>query len=251
MSVLLLASAAHAPGVTSLAVALAVHGDGPALLVDANREPDQAVLAGYLAGADPGGRGLGGLLQAHRERRSIASALPSLTLRLEPDSEFLPGFSHPGMVGLFAPAWPELAVALEAQPARVIVDCGRVGPAGLPQALVEGCSGLLMVTGSTLPDLVALRLYLPSVLHAAGEDRVGLAVVGPGRPYVATEIQRQFGVPVWAELPWQPGEAAVYALGSPPGRRHDQSGYVDQVRALDRRLATRESDRRALLGVRR
>ena len=177
--------------------------------------------------------------------------MPSLTLPLAPDKEFLPGFAHPGMVALFTPVWSELAVALESQAATVIVDAGRVGAAGLPVALVDGCSGLLMVTGSTLPDLAALRLYLPWVVQAAGEDRVGLVVVGPGRPYGAGEIQRQFGVPVWAELPWQPDDAAVYAFGSPPGRRHQQSRYLAQVRALDHRLKTRESDRRALLGARR
>lgn len=104
MSVVLLTSAGHSPGVTSLAVALTVTWPEPVLLVDANSEPDQSVLAGYLQGVDPAGSGLGGLLQAHRERRSLAACLAALSLPLgDPAHDFLPGFSHPGMVDLFRP----------------------------------------------------------------------------------------------------------------------------------------------------
>ncbi len=251
MSVFLLASAAHSPGVTALAVALAVHSVGSTLLVDANREPDQSVLAGFLSGADPQGRGLGGLLQAHRERRPLELALASMTLPLTEHSAFLPGFAHPGMVSLFTPVWPELASALEAEQGRVLVDAGRIGPTGLVPALVSACSGVLVVTGSALTDLAALRLYLPHVVETAGAERVGLVLVGPGRPYNGTEIQRRFGVPIWGHLAWQPTEAGVYAAGAIPGRRHLTSSYLDDVRSLDRRLSERDANQRALLGVRR
>jgi hypothetical protein len=250
MSVFLLASAAHSPGVTSLAVALSVTTEEPTLVVDANREPDQSVLAGYLQGADPGGRGLGGLLQAHREHRPLEAALASMLLPLGGSAEFLAGFGHPGMVGLFAPAWADLAAALEAQERTVLVDAGRIGPAGLPQPLVAVSSGVLVLTRSDLPSLAALRLYLPQVVEAAGEDRVGLVVVGPGRPYTGTEIRRRFGVPIWGHIAWQPDAAAVYASGAVPGRRHLASAYVSDVRTLAGTLAERDTSRRLLLGVR-
>jgi hypothetical protein len=251
MSIFLLVSAAHSPGVTSLAVALAVHAANPTLLVDANREPDQSVLAGYLNGADPSGRGLGALLQAHRERRPLESVISSTTMPLGASSDFLPGFAHPGMVSLFTPVWPDLASALEAQQRTVIVDVGRVGATGLPPALVSVCSGVLVVTGSTLPDLAALRLYLSPVIEAAGEDRVGLVLLGPGRPYTGTEIQRRFEVPIWAHVAWQPEEAAVYSQGTHPGRKHPTSSYLRDVGSLDRQLAERDAARRASVGARR
>jgi hypothetical protein len=250
MSIFLLASAAHSPGVTTLAVALATQSSEPSLLVDANREPDQSVLAGYLTGADPQGRGLGGLLQAHRERRPLETVLGSQTLPLGEQSHFLPGFAHPGMVSLFTPAWPELAAALEAERRTVLVDMGRLGASGLPSALTAACSGVIVVTRTALPDLAALRLYLPQLVEAVGEERVGLAIVGPGRPYTGTEIQRRFGGPIWGHLAWQPEEAEVYSLGRPPGRRHLISSYTEDVRALDRRLAERDLHRRALIGAR-
>lgn len=251
MSLLLLASAAHAPGTTSLAVALSVHSREETLLVDANREPDQSVLAGYLSGIDPQGRGLGSLLQTHRERRPLEAALAAATLPLSAKAQFLPGFAHPGTVSLFAPVWPDLAAALLAQERSVIVDVGRIGTTGLPRSLVDACSGLAIVTRTGLPDLAALRLSLASTVEAVGDDRVGLVLVGPDRPYSRTEIERQFGVPVWAEVAFQPEEAAVYSHGAVPGRRHLRSAYVAGVRALDHRLASRDTDRRALLRARR
>lgn len=251
MSVFLFTSAAHSPGVTSLAVALAVTADAPTLLVDANRDPDQAVLAGYLQGADPSGRGLGGLLQAHREHRPLETALATQVLPLGGRTEFLPGFAHPGMVALFAPAWAELAVALDAEQRTVLVDAGRIGADGLPQPLLDVSSGVLVLVRSDLPSLAALRLYLPQLLEAAGEDRVGLVVVGPGRPYTATEIRRRFGVPIWGYLAWQPEAAAVYASGAEPGRRHRAAAYLDDVRELAATLAERDAGRHLLLGARR
>ncbi|MCC6494941.1 MAG: hypothetical protein IT193_01640 [Propionibacteriaceae bacterium] len=250
MSVLLLTSAGHSPGVTGLAVALTVTWPEPVLLVDANSEPDQSVLAGFLQGADPAGRGLGALLQAHRERRSLAACVEAVSLPLaDPAHDFLPGFSHPGMVALFSPVWPELASALEGSGRTVLVDAGRITPDGLPSALVNVSSGICVVTGSRLVDLAALRLYLPQVVAAAGEERVGLVVVGPGRPYGSGEISSRFGLPVWAKIAWQPAEAAVFAAGEREPRRLGSSAYLEDVRALGARLAERSAGRRSLIGV--
>lgn len=253
MSVVLLTSAGHAPGVTGLGVALALTWPAPVLLVDANREPDQSVLAGHLQGVDPGGRGLGGLLQAHRERRPLAECLHALTLPLasDRDAAFLPGFSHPGMVALFEPVWRDLASVLGDAGRDVVVDAGRITPAGLPSALVDAGSAVVVVTGSRLTDLAALRLYLPSVVAAAGPDRTGLVVVGPGRPYGSGEIGHRFDLPVWGKLAWAPVEAEVFAAGTLPPRRLMTSAYVEDVRALSCALTERMAGRRRVVGVAR
>ncbi len=249
MSVFMLASAAHSPGVTSLAVALAVHSTDPVLLVDANREPDQSVLAGHLNGIDPAGRGLGMLLQAHRERRPLESVIAQATLPIGEAGAFLSGFAHPGVVSLFTPVWADLASALEAEQRTVLIDVGRLGVNGPPAPLVAVSSGVLVVTGSSLPDLAALRLYLPQITEGAGAERVGLVLVGPGRPYSGTEIQRRFGVPIWGHVTWQPEEAAVYSHGATPSRRHTNSRFLSDVQALGSVLAKRDSARHALIGV--
>jgi hypothetical protein len=163
--------------------------------------------------------------------------------------DFLPGFSHPGMVDLFGPAWAELATTLESAGRTVLVDAGRIAPAGLPPALVAACSGVAVVTGSRLVDLAALRLYLPLVVAAAGAERVGLVVVGPGRPYGSGEIGHRFGVDVWAKLAWQPEVAAVFAAGEAGPRRLMASNYVEDVRSLGDVLAGRAAGRRLQLGT--
>lgn len=245
MSLLLLTSAGHSPGVTALGVALATQQ--PSLLVDANREPDQSVLAGYLQGVDPAGRGLAGLLSAHRERRGLAAALPEQLVPLAEGSDFLPGFSHPGMVSHFAPVWPALAKLLAESDRPVLVDLGRISVSGLPEPLVAHSSGVVILTGSRLVDLAALRLYLPLVTSAAGKDRVGIVVVGPGRPYGSGEIANQFGVSNWGKLSWAPSEAAVFAAGQTAPRRLAAGSYLADVRALAGEISSRIAGRRRLL----
>lgn len=232
MSVLTFASAGHSPGVTALSLALTLAWPEPVLLVDANREPDQSVLAGYLQGVDPSGRGLGALLQAHRERRSMASGLAEALIELDAGRDFLPGFSHPGMVSLFAPIWADFCSALSADGRMVLVDAGRIGPAGLPAPLVHGSDAVAVVVGSRLVDLAALRLYLSLVIEAAGEDAVGLIVVGPGRPYGTGEISAQFGVPVWGKVGWLPAAAEVHASGAPAHERAIRPYLVDIERLV-------------------
>lgn len=250
MSTLVFTSAGHAPGVTALTIALALHWPNDVLLVDCNREPDQSVLAGYLQGVDPAGRGLGGVLQSHRERRPIAECLPALTLPLDDSGtrDFLPGFAHPGMVALFEQVWPDFANALDAGDRVVLVDAGRIRPSGLPAPLVTSSAGVAVVTGSRLVDLAALRLYLPLVVAVAGEDRVGLVVVGPGRPYGTGEIGERFGVPVWGKVAWSPVEAARFAAGEPAPRRL-ANPYATDVRALAASLVERTVTQRTLVGV--
>ena len=238
MSLFVLASAGRSPGVTTSALGLALSWPEPVLLVDADRHPSQSVLAGFLQGADPRGLGLAGLLQAHRERRSLADCLGGLTLPLTGDGEvtrdFLPGFTHPGMVHLFAPAWPDFAAALAGNGCDVLVDGGRISADGLPPAVVAEADGVAVVTRTSLNDLVALRLYLPQVVEAAGPERVGLILVGEGRPYGAREIRDQFGVEVWGSVVWHPTDASVLSDGAAPGRRFREGAFLRSLGKLGR-----------------
>lgn len=243
MSVIVLTSAGHAPGVTTTALGLALCWPRPVVLVDADPHPTQAVLAGYLQGADPFGKGLWTLLSAHRERRPVASVLPGALMDLpSPDGvqrRFLPGFTSPGMVELFTGAWVEFAVALASQPDDVLVDAGRIGSRGLPPALVETADAVLVVTGTTLVDLVGLRLHLSLLAAVVPEAQLSLLLIGPGRPYTASEIGTQFGLPVADPVPWAPAEARVWSHGAAEPRRFAASGYVRAVRRTASGLAER------------
>jgi hypothetical protein len=251
MSLVVVTSAVRSPGTTTCALGFALCWPGPVLLADLDRQPGQGVLAGFLQGRDPAGGGLLAVLAAHRERRPLGPAIGAAALDLVPSEPrgFLPGFAHPGMVDLFATAWPALAASLAAREEDVVVDAGRIGTAGLPTALTEVADAIVVVSRTGLVDLVGLRLYLPLVTEAAGAERVSLLLVGPGRPYQATEIGAQFRLALEEPVPWAPAEAAVWSEGEPPGRRFARSGYLRAVRRCSEALAERLHHSRALIGA--
>ncbi len=252
MSLIVLTSAGHSPGVSTTALGLALSWPRPVLLVDADPHPSQSVLAGYLQGADPFGTGLWALLAAHRERRAVAEALPQAVLDLPSTDDvprhFLPGFANPGMVELFAPVWPEFAAVLASGPADVIVDAGRLDNRGLPPALLGEADVVQVVTRTSLVDLVQLRLYLP-LLGSLAPRQVGLLLVGPGRPYTTPEIGRQFGVEQLSSLPWAPKDAAVWSHGAPAGRRFAAGRLARAVARIAQELAGELASRQERIGV--
>lgn len=242
MAVVILTSAGHAPGVTTTAIGLTLVWPRRVTLVDCDRVPTQGVLGGYLQGVDPGSRGLANLLQAHRERRPLEPVLAADRLPLGPPGEvdrgFIPGFPHPGVVGLFTPAWPELAMALAAEEGDVVVDAGRLGVDGLPTPMTGVADRVLVVTGTSLVSLVALRLYLPGLIDAIGAQRLGLVLVGEHRPYSAGEITAQFGLGVVGSVEWNPKLAAVFSHGADGGRRLSVSRYLKDLERLSTTLST-------------
>lgn len=243
---LLLASASGSPGVTTAALALTLAWPRDALLVDADRQPAQAVQAGWLGGAHVAGRGLGGLARAHRERRSMADELllHCVALTEAPRPLFLPGFAHPGAPALFQPLWNELAAALaqaEGSGIDVIVDAGRVSD-GLPAPLVSLARRTLLLTRTDLRSLAAARLHVGQLvqrqqqLDPAGE--VALLLVGEGQPYSGKEIEAELGVRVAGVIADDPVSARVHSHGAPRPARFDHRAYARSVRALVSSLAS-------------
>ena len=233
MSLLVLASAAGSPGVTTTALGLALSWPRDVVLVDADRSAPNSILAGYLSGQATQGHGLQGLLQAHRERRPMAAALASEWRALPgipgppetpgPDApgerRFLPGFTHLASVDLFEGAWPSVVEATREASFDVVVDAGRTGHRGLQSTLVAGADAVALVCRASLASLAALPLHLAPLVEAGAPGRVGLVMVGPGRPYGAREVAEQFGVPVLAEVAWDPSAAAELHEGAPVRRR--------------------------------
>ena len=257
MAIVVLTSAGHAPGVTTTALGLALAWPRPVLLVDADRTPTQAVLAGYLRGEHPGQQGLGGLLQALRERRPFEDVIDSQTIDLPPilateqPVSFLPGFPHPGVVGLFAAAWPDLMAALAARDGDVLIDVGRLGAEGLPLPVLQAADLVLVVTRTSLVSLAGLRLYLPALGEAAGPDRTAMVLVGGSMPYGRAEIQQQFGTTIAAEIEYAPVPAQVLSEGAPPPRRYAGGSYFRGLRVAADSLAGRLEATREMIGVRR
>lgn len=242
MAIVVCASAVGSPGVTTTAVGLALTWDRDVLLVDADRDPSQAVQAGFLRGVDVGGRGLAGIARAHRERRSLHDELATQSVPLTSEDaitrRFLPGFSHPGAPSLFGQVWPDFASALSALgPAGtdVIVDAGRIGREGLPAPLLIEADAVFVCVRSSLPALAALRLHLPGLVEQVealpGHADLGLAVIGEGRPYSSPEIAKAFGVPVAFTVAFDPDQAAVLSDGAAENRRFGEGSLLRSLRA--------------------
>ena len=249
MAVVTLANVTGAPGTTTTAVGLAVTWPREVLLVEADRDPAQAIPAGYLQGIELGGRGLGSLARAHRDQRRLDDELPLHWLDIEPDAEhprhFLSGFTHPGAAGLFGPVWPDLADSLSGLASRdvdVVVDGGRWGHDGLPTPLLQHSDLVLLCVRSSLRALAALRIHAPSVqaqVETCGSGELGLLVIGPGRPYGVREIEGQFGIPVAGEVAWEPRQAEVFSDGATASRSLGGSTLVRSLRSCSSSLAER------------
>lgn len=249
MTLVLLCSAAGSPGVTTTAVAMTLNWPSDAALIDADRTATQAILAGYLRGADVGGRGLTALSRAHRERRPISEELLANCLPLDEDPHhrrvFLPGFSHAGSATLFQSAWPEFAENLRRQSrmnTAVIVDAGRIGD-GLPGPLLAAADVTLLLTRTSLRALAATRIHLAAMqqrhaqLASAGE--IGLLLVGEGDPYSSKEISQSLGAPVWGALADDAKSATVWSDGAQGSRRQTNGPLIRSITALISQITTR------------
>ena len=250
MSAILCLSASGSPGVTTICLGMALTWSRDVLLADCDRDPSQAIQAGYLRGMDTGGRGLAALARLHRENRALAPDLWRHTVPLvdygDVQRRFLPGFSQPATVRLFESVWPDLAdafTALEEKGIDVIVDAGRVGREGVPLALLAQADAVCFVTRTHLRSLAATRLYLPLIAEQLDSlprpAALGLVLVDPDQPYSAGEIAAQFGVPCWAEVARHDRLAAVLSDGAPEPRRFGDCSLMNQLRTTGLRLRER------------
>jgi hypothetical protein len=243
VAILVLTSAAGAPGVTTLAVGLALTWPRPVLLADCDPGAHQAVLAGYLAGRSAGGRGLLRVAEAHRDRRNLREVVIDQCLPLGSDDDhrrlFLPGFTRPGSAAHFVAVWDELAETfdrLDAVDVDVIIDAGRLGTAGgVPTALLERSALTGVVLRSSFRSVMSARVHLPALTEGPGRTGdprgpTGLVLVDPGRPYGAGEIGRALGMEVLAQVPHDPAAAAHFSDGAAQHRRFEASPLVRALR---------------------
>jgi len=248
VAILSLTSCSGSPGVTTLAVGLALSWPRAVLLADCDPGAHQAVLAGYLTGRSASGKGLLRVAEGHRDRRPLREVVVDQCLPLtEGGGErrlFLPGFPKPTSAAHFGAVWDELADTfdrLSEVDVDVIVDLGRIGPQGLPPALLERSALTAVVLGSSLRSVMSARLNLPALTYgqdARGRDRVGLVLVEEGQPYRSGEISKALGVPVVASVPHDPAAAAHFSDGAAQTRRFESAPLVRSLRSTASTFAT-------------
>jgi hypothetical protein len=249
MAILLLTSAAGSPGVTTLAVGLALTWPRPILLSDCDPGAHQAILAGYLGGRSAGGKGLLRVAEAHRDRRPLREAVLDQTLPLSAEEEgrrlFLAGFTKSASAMHFGGVWQDLAEALDRLgevEIDVIIDCGRIGPSGPPAALLERSAVTAVVVTSTLRSIMSTRVHLPTLrdhprLTSSDRGHLGLIIVGEGQPYQRGEITRALEVPVITSIAHDRQSAAHLSDGRPRHRRFDTSPLIRSIRDASSQLS--------------
>lgn len=257
MTMLALTSAKGAPGVSTAALAMTLLWPRAVLLAECDPAGGSSILAGYLRGTVEHSRGLLPLAQAQR-RDELEQALWTQTIPLTSeasspshsspgpgiDRRLLPGLSDaaqaPSTTALWGPLG-SLLTSLERAGTDVIVDAGRLGAAYTPMPLLRQADLVLLVMGTTLPAVAAVKARLGllredlSITGNSGRDghvsSLGLLLVGEGRPYSAKEISAACGIQVVAALAWDPAAAEVLAAGATPSRRFDSSPLVRSTRA--------------------
>jgi hypothetical protein len=250
MAILILTSAGGSPGVTTLAIGLALTWPRPVLLADCDPGAHQAILAGYLSGQSSHGKGLLRVAEAHRDRRPLREVVIDQCLPLTGEDGdrrlFLPGFTKPGSAAHFGAVLEDLADTFDRLgdvDLDVIIDAGRVGPTGLPAPLVERGALTVLVLGSSLRAVMSARVHLPMVtdhsqLSSTVRQQLGLVIVGPGRPYAAAEIAKVLALPVVADVSTDPEAAAHLSDGAHRPRRFDSSPLLRSIRGAATSLAS-------------
>ena len=248
MALIVLASASGSPGVTTTSLGLAQVWHRPVVLVDADPVGGSALLAGYFQGTVVDDDAMVTLVMAQRDGR-LAETLPSTLLTI-PDTTIaiLPGPKSHAQAGSLPDLWPGLAFelrALEENGQDVIVDVGRLGMVHSATALIAAADLAVLVTHSSLPALAAARQWAAD-LSAGSGDGTGAAaaatlLMGPGRPYAASEVGRVLSTPVLESIAWDPQAARVLSEGAKPAtsRWNTRDELVRSYRATAAAITTR------------
>ena len=246
MALIVLTSASGSPGVTTTAVALALTWDRPVLLLEADPTGGSAILAGYFRGQATAPDSLIDLVLAHRDG-ALLETIPSVAMQV-PDSTvtFIPGTRSHAQARSVATLWEPLTTALtylDELGEDVIVDAGRLGLTGSPEALLHAADLALLVTRTDLVALAGARSWahtLTGAFAAQGvSDSFGVLTVGQGRPYGTREVANVLTAPVVATLAWDDSSAAVFARGATPPARLDRTPLLRSLRSAQDAITTR------------
>lgn len=221
MAIIAMASGSGSPGVTTMALGLALTWPRSVVVIEADPSGSNGLLAGHFRGTSQASDGLYELVMAGRNG-DIAGLLPLVAMPV-PQSRVMvvPGIRSPEQAWTLDAFWPLLLPVLrdlESTGQDVIVDVGRLGLAGSASLLFTEADLALLVTRSHLPALAGARpwaaMLRESFAAIAGGDRLGLLVIGPGRPYSSRNIADAVGLPAVASVGWDPDCAGVLSMGA-------------------------------------
>jgi hypothetical protein len=237
MAIITLASASGSPGVTTTALGLALLWPRPVLLVEADPTGGSNLLAGYFRGTREYDAGL---IELALTASNLSDALAEVARPIEGTTvSFVAGTRSHTQAGALQDLWAPLAEALgelEATGQDVIIDAGRLGLRGSPEALLDEADLALLVGRTTLPHLSSLRSWAEAFQRPALDwHQSAVLLIGEGQPYNAREVTEVVSLPVLVSLPDDPDSAAVFSRGAQPPRRFETGPLA---RALDAAIAS-------------
>lgn len=223
MAVIVMTSAAGAPGVTTSALTLALNWPRRALLVEAD-PAGSSLVPGWLGGAYDGTRSLLNVAVGISNRQRVLDLITAQQVSApEPFEQsratFLLGWLNPAQAQTASGMWGEFGAAFSAlhdAEVDVIVDAGRATQGSWPVELLHYadqvvicCRGTHVSSVRTAPTLNALRGVLTGI---GAEERLSLLVVGE-RDATGSEIAKSLQARLAATLPMDPKAAQVFSDG--------------------------------------
>lgn len=276
MAVIALTSLTGAPGVTTTAVAWAMHAQRPTLIIEADVTGGSAILAGVWQGTLRHEPSILALASMDPEQFTATLWRHAVPLPERGDRWVLPGIGHGVQAAAMQGVWQPLSAVLSQISTQtgvdILIDAGRLGTAGSAWPLIENADAVLLLTDSTIPALNAVHIALPDLraeLDATGSHE-RLAVV----PILAAAMTSQLGATARGEHPadgavrpysrgnvaatahptkaiaairHDPRAAAVFSDGMPSGRF--VRGYLDDIRRLTEATEDHIARYRTLLGI--
>ena len=248
MALVAVTASKGAPGVTTVATALAALWPRPALLADC----DPAGGDVWLRLRDNHGQPLASersVVSLAARLRTSATEAAVLDAELQASAgglQVLLGVPGPAQAAAIGSGWAGIARALARDSDRdTIADCGRHTPGSVATPVVRSADVVLAVCPGTLEGVAHLRQVLPD-LSSPGHDgrrrHVLVAVIDdPARPSDAADAVRQAlptsdcPVPIVVTLPWDVTAAA--GMSGQPVRRLDKTRLVGAIRVLAQQLA--------------
>jgi MinD-like ATPase involved in chromosome partitioning or flagellar assembly len=246
MTLVALVSAKGAPGVTTLAVALAALTPG-AVVADLDSDGGDLALRYRREDGNPLDLDQGLLSLAATLRRDPNDYSPSgpIDRHLQITGgglEVLLGVKGPDQaIGLGPPLWSSLARALAESGRTIFADCGRIGPASPVLPVLAAADAVIIVARAELEELSHLRerlRFLTATLPTqySGQSQVGVVLVATERDRAAGPRTEQLlrssrvAVPVLGTITDDPRGAE--RLRGLAGGRAGRTMLVRSVRSL-------------------
>ena len=257
MPIIVLTTAAGAPGASTTALGLTLSWPGPALLVEADPAGTSLVPGWFRGAINPQARNIVKLALVD-SADDLAAAIFDQAISLGAGDEehqrlALLGFVEPVQAKGFTNWWEPIGSALQSLSAAgyaVIVDAGRLTQGSYPTQLLAVADQVLLVCRAELAGVLRsypMAIELKTTLTETGNaDALGVVAIGNGgnRYYSKPEIAKKFGARFALAVPDDPLSAAALSDGRalPPRLAARIRARFTRRHVADGDLATAEQD---------